>query len=78
MSEIIADMILMEASLNLQHLNTGMADTSVKVSILKNRNTSYKQYSESYQYYCYEPEDLKNIYENVNLILFNKKQTKTY
>jgi hypothetical protein len=78
MGEIISDMLIAEAALNKNILNNGIADSSIKISILKDQKISYSLYETSYKYYCYEPEDLKSIYEIAKEIIQSKKQMKHY
>jgi Domain of unknown function (DUF4296) len=78
MGEIIADMLIAEAALNKNILNNGLADSSIKISILKDQKISYPLYESSYKYYCYEPNDLKSIYEIAKEIIQSKKQMKHY
>jgi Domain of unknown function (DUF4296) len=78
MGEIVADMLIAEAALNKNILNNGLADSSIKISILKDQKISYPLYETSYKYYCYEPEDLKSIYEIAKEIIQSKKQMKHY
>jgi Domain of unknown function (DUF4296) len=78
MGEIIADMLIAEAALNTNTLNNGIADSSLKLSILKTYQIPYLLYENSYKYYCYEPEDLKSIYEIAGEVIQSKKQMKHY
>jgi Domain of unknown function (DUF4296) len=78
MGEIVADMLIAEAALNKNILNNGLADSSIKISILKDQKISYRLYESSYKYYCYEPNDLKLIYEIAKEIIQSKKQMKHY
>ncbi len=78
MAEIVSEMIIAEAAFNTNILNSGIADSSSKISVLKAHNTSYKNFEESYKYYCYEPEDLKSIYDVAQEIILSKKQMKHY
>jgi Domain of unknown function (DUF4296) len=78
MGEIVADLLVAEAALNKNILNNGLADSSIKISILKNQKITYQLYESSYKYYCYEPNDLKSIYEIAKEIIQSKKQMKHY
>jgi Domain of unknown function (DUF4296) len=78
MGEIVADMLIAEAALNKNILNNGLADASIKISILKDQKISYQLYETSYKYYCYEPNDLNSIYEIAKEIIQSKKQMKHY
>jgi hypothetical protein len=78
MAEVISDMVIAEAAFNTNILNNGIADSSVKISILKAHQIPYTKYEDSYKYYCYEANDLKTIYNMVGEIIQSKKQMKHY
>ncbi len=78
MAELLSEMIITEAAFNTNILNNGIPDSSAKISILKSHDITYKNFEDSYKYYCYEPEDLKAIYDIAQEIIISKKQTKHF
>lgn len=67
MAEVLVDMHLMEATLNL---NAGSTDKNgkeekLKIDIYKKHNITTEQYRDSYRYYTENPESLTEVYDIV-------------
>jgi hypothetical protein len=70
MAEVMVDIQLMEASLNLSTYNPQKVGkqgsiVSLNLDVLKKHNISKQQYDQSFEYYCKNPLELGEVYQLV-------------
>lgn len=65
MAEVMVDIHLMEAAMNINAANTDKFNTSLRIDIFKKHNITKEQYDKSYDFYTKNPEQLGEVYQMV-------------
>lgn len=70
MADVMVDIHLMEASMNITGVNPSRIDlaggnVSLNIDILKKHNLTKKQFDESFNFYSNNPELLSEVYQQV-------------
>ncbi len=70
MAEVMLDIHLMEASMNISGVNPNTIDLAgskvpLNIDVLKKHNLTKKQYDESFSFYSNHPELLSQVYQQI-------------